>query len=159
MNLNNDSNGNFFAHFPDKQSIPVLTARQAYERLGKSRRQLYRYIKQGKIKTLGKFLGDWVLLQEEVERLAQYPLRRQPLPRHLTPLFPGSSLSRLNAGGDQTQLIARILDRGGEKALRWLFTHYRYDELLRFMRESAANNLSPRSLRLWSLFFRVEIAR
>ena len=133
--------------------IAALTVRQAAERLGRSRRQLYRHIHEGRIAPVGKLLGEWLLREDDIETLARYPLRVQRLPAHLAELFPEYDVSELNAGRDQVLVIARVLEHGGQKALRWLLRRYRPDELLRFMRADSARLLSPRSLRFWSLYF------
>lgn len=129
----------------------VCTVSQAARILGRTRRQVYRYIKTGLLKPETKLLGEWLLDAAEVERSARSPLAVQPLPKMLGPLFPEYDISKINAGRDKTLVISRVLENGGLDEIKWAFKRYSRGELSAFVVEDGARLLGSRSLRLWSL--------
>jgi len=66
----------------------VMSAAQACRRLRRSRRQVYRLMKAGRLGPPAKILGEWLIEEASVESLARAPLAAQPLPGRLKPLFP-----------------------------------------------------------------------
>jgi hypothetical protein len=134
----------------------VCTVTEAALTLGRTRRQVYRYIETGLLRPEAKMLGEWLLDAEEVRGAASRPLSVQPLPRRLAPLFPEYDIAALNAGRDRTLVLARVLESGGRADVDWAFRRYSRAELAAFIREDGARLLSPRSLRLWSLVLKVK---
>ncbi|HAH32535.1 MAG TPA: hypothetical protein DCL44_09515 [Elusimicrobia bacterium] len=129
----------------------VRTVAQAARILGRTRRQIYRYIETGLLKPEAKLLGEWLLDAAEVAHTAHSPLAVQPLPKKLRFLFPEYDISKLNAGRDKTLVISRVLENGGLDEIKWVFKRYRRDELSDFIKEDGTRLLGSRSLRLWSL--------
>lgn len=133
----------------------VCTVSEACRRLSRTRRQVYRYIAEKTLEPCGKLLGEWLLDLDSVTRLAQSPSAAQPLPARLQAFFPEYDVARLNAGRDRVTVLSRLLESGSRGDVRWLLKRYRLEDIRRFLREDGARLLSPRSLRLWSLYFRV----
>ena len=133
------------------RSREVRTAAQAAHALGRTRRQIYRYIETGFLKPAAKLLGEWLLDAAELENTARRPLSVQPLPKRLRPLFPEYDISKINAGRDKTLVISRVLENGGLDEIGWAFKRYSRRELSDFIKEDGARLLGSRSLRLWSL--------
>ncbi len=115
----------------------------------KSRRQLYRDIRHGKIKPLGKFLGEWLLDPSELVKL-------HPLPPSLASLLPEYDLGSLDPWGSADLLLARILRFGGRDRLRWAFSFYGEARIKRFIMEKGMRQLDPRSSGFWSCYFHLE---
>ena len=147
--------GKYWLLSPGERPVRACTVANACHRLKRTRRQVYRYIRSGWLTARGKILGEWLLEEDAVTRLVRTPPQAQPLPRRLQALFPEYDVSRLNAGKDQTVVIARILDTGGAEDLRWLLRRYTRGQLARFIRENGARRLGPRSRRLWSIYLGV----
>ncbi|OGS28671.1 MAG: hypothetical protein A2218_09855 [Elusimicrobia bacterium RIFOXYA2_FULL_53_38] len=129
----------------------VRTVAQAARILGRTCRQVYRYIETGLLKPETKLLGEWLLDAAEVENMARRPLAVQPLPKRLGPLFPEYDISKINAGRDKTLVISRVLENGGLDEIKWAFKRYSRGELSDFIKEDGGRLLGSRSLRLWSL--------
>ncbi|MBI4349332.1 MAG: hypothetical protein HY553_21010 [Elusimicrobia bacterium] len=137
------------------RSTRICTVAQARRRLGRSRRQVYRLVASGVLPSAGKAFGELLLEADAVERLAGAPRSPQPIPAGLAPLFPEYELSRLNVGRDRSLVVTRVLDRGTSAEIRWLLRRLSRGQIARCIREDGARLLSPRSLKLWSLCFRV----
>lgn len=137
------------------RAAPVCTVAQAAALLGRSRRQVYRFIEDGQLTPGAKMLGEWLLYSEEVKTAAARPLTAQPLPRKLEPLFPEYDLSALNAGRDKTLIISRVLESGGRAENAWAFKRYGRAGLAAFLRADGARLLGARSLRFWALILGV----
>ena len=131
----------------------VVTVATACKRLRRTRRQVYRLMKSGRLGPIEKMLGEWLLDQAAVEGLARAPLSAQPLPGRLQPLFPEYDRKTLNVGKDSVLIISRVLESGGREDMRWLLKRYPGREIRRVIEEEGSRLLSPRSRRLWSLVF------
>ncbi len=131
----------------------VVTVTTACQRLHRTRRQVYRLMKAGLLGNPEMLLGEWLLDQATVERLAREPLSAQPLPGRLQPLFPEYAPKALNVGKDRMLIIARVLESGGREDLRWLLKRYPGREIQRVIMEEGSRLLSTRSRKLWSLVF------
>ena len=59
----------------------VCTVTQACKVLERTRRQVYRYMDCGQLRPAGKFLGEWLLDQDSVDRLARYRTALEPCSR------------------------------------------------------------------------------
>ena len=140
---------------PEEVPVEVCTVSRAARVLRRSRRQTYRYLEDGSLTALRKVLGEWLISARSVEHLRSNPRTRQPIPKRLQILFPEYDVTVLNAVRDRGVVISRVLDRGDRRSLRWLFRRFRPREIRAVVRADGARLLSPKSLRLWSLFFRV----
>lgn len=132
----------------------VVTVGAACRILRRSRRQVYRLMRAGRLGPLEKMLGEWLLDLAAVESLARAPLTAQPLPGRLKPLFPEYEPKALNAGQDSVLVISRVLEGGGREDLRWLLKRYPSREIRRVIEEDGSRLLSARSLGLWALVFK-----
>ncbi len=132
----------------------VVTVATACRRLRRSRRQVYRLMQAGRLGPLEKMLGEWLLDQAAVERLARAPLAAQPLPGRLQPLLPEYEPKALNAGKDSVLIISRVLEGGGREDVRWLLKRYSRQAIRRVIEEEGSRLLSPQSRKLWSLVFK-----
>ena len=125
---------------------PVWTLKELCRRAGKSRRQIYRDLREGRLQALGKFLGEWLVDAAELHRL-------RPLPPSLASVLPEYETSVLDPERDRDLLLSRILRFGGRERLRWAFSFYGRDALRRFVREKAPTLLDRRSYGFWRLIF------
>lgn len=73
------------------------------------------------------------------------------LPEHLRPLFWDYDFERLAWPASRDLVIARILQNGGDDAIRWLRDNLGDAELSRSIRQSRGQGLDPRRLRFWQL--------
>jgi len=131
----------------------VVTVAAACRRLRRTRRQVYRLLKAGRLGSPEMLLGEWLLDWAAVEGLSRAPLAVQPLPGRLKPLFPEYETKALNAGKDAVLVISRVLESGGREDLRWLLGRYPNRTIRRVLEEEGGRLLSARSRRLWSLVF------
>ncbi len=157
MNLNTslskDSEGALWLETAPRPPRQVVTVATACRRLRRTRRQVYRLLKAGRLGPPEKMLGEWLLDQAAVEGMAKAPLTAQPLPGRLKPLFPEYDTKELNAGKDGVLIISRVLEGGGREDLRWLLKRYSRREIRRVIRVEGSRLLSARSLKLWSMVF------
>ncbi|MBI3554614.1 MAG: hypothetical protein HY077_19140 [Elusimicrobia bacterium] len=142
---------------PGRRARKVVTVGSACRALKRSRRQLYRTMKEGGLKPCGKFLGEWLLDASDVERLNLQPAKVHRLPASLNRFFPEYQGIPLNPGRDRTVVLSRLLDQGGLPELRWVFRRYRKPEIARFLVSDGARLLSPRARRFWELFFNISL--
>jgi len=154
IGLTQDSDGALWLEKAPRPPRRVVTVATACQRLRRTRRQVYRLIKTGRLGPLEKMLGEWLLDQAAVEGLARAPLSAQPLPGRLKPLFPEYEPKTLNAGTDGVLIISRVLESGGREDVRWLLKRYSGAEIRRVIEEEGSRLLSPQSRRLWSLVFK-----
>ncbi len=77
--------------------------------------------------------------------------KREPLPEHLRPLFWDYDFERLGWPGDRDLVIARILEKGGDEALRWLLSMIEEQELRSWIGRRQGRGLDVRRLRFWQL--------
>ncbi len=134
----------------------VCTAACAASRLGRSRRQVYRLIKDGALPVLAKAFGELLLDEHAVAQAASAPRTTQRLPGRLRTLFPEYRLEDLNVGRDRRLIAMRVLDRGTALDVRWLLSRLPRREVASLLELEGARLLSPRSARFWSLYFGVK---
>ena len=134
---------------------PACTVVAACRTLRRSRRHLYRYIRDGVLKPYGKFLGEWLLDPREVRRLAQLPHGLKSPPKHSQTLFPEYDARKLNPYRDRRLIMGRVLDRGDRRELAWIFKRYPAPEIRNFLVTDGPRLLSPKSQNFWSLYFKV----
>ena len=123
---------------------PVLTVRDVCRRLGKSRRQLYRYLRTGRLRPCARVLGQWLFSPAEVEAAAH-----GAVPGTLRRLFWDVRLSSLSVVRHQEFILARILEFGDSDALRWLFKTYPREQMVSFLEGRGAERLSRRAWTFW----------
>lgn len=133
--------------------IPVLPVAEVSRRLGKSRRQVYRYVVEGRLTPCVKILDQWLFEEGEVARVHG----GRGLPRWFQPLFPDYALSRLDPEGDAALILERAMDQGTRRHLRWIRGRYGDARLRRFLR-SRGWRLSPRSRAFWRAVLGVQAA-
>ena len=119
---------------------------------------MYRSLKSGDLLLCEKHLGELLIDSESVRRLAETPSARQRIPGSLQSFFPEHELRTLNAGRHCTLIMARILEYGGVRELRWLHRRYSVTALRGFLKNEGARLLSCRTLNLWCRVFVVEPA-
>lgn len=124
---------------------PVLIVREVCQRLRKSRRQIYRYMRLGRLRPCAKVLDQWLFAPQEVERC-----RRAGVPRTLRGFFWDVQLSSLSADHHRDFILARLLEVGDWHAVRWIFQTYPRQELIDFLKHRGAEVLSRRSWSFWA---------
>jgi len=154
VGLRQDTEGALWFEKAPQPPRRVVTVATACQRLRRTRRQVYRLMKAGRLGPIEKMLGEWLLDQAAVEGLARAPLTAQPLPGRLKPLFPEYEPKALNAGKDSVLIILRVLEGGGREDVRWLLKRYPRRVIRRVIEEEGSRLLSPQSRRLWSLVFK-----
>ena len=154
IGLRQDTEGVLWLEKAPQPPRRVVTVATACQRLRRTRRQIYRLMQAGRLGPIEKLLGEWLLDQAAVERLARTPLSAQPLPGRLKPLLPEYEPKALNAGKDSVLIISRVLEGGGREDVRWLLKRYSRQAIRRVIEEEGSRLLSPQSRRLWSLVFK-----
>lgn len=125
---------------------PVVTVREACRRLGKSRRQVYRYVRTGRLQPCAKVLDQWLFTPQEVD-LA----RGSGLPGALRKFFWDVKLSSLSVEHHRDFILARLLELGDWDAARWVFRTYPRSELIEFLNSRGAEVLSKRNWSFWAV--------
>ena len=155
IGLRQDNEGKLWLEKACQPPRRVVTVATACKRLRRTRRQIYRLMKAGRLGPVEKMLGEWLLDQTAVEGLKRAPLSAQPVPGRLKPLFPEYEPKALNAGKDRVLIISRVLEGGGREDVRWLLKRYPRREIRRVIEDEGSRLLSRQSRRLWSLVFKV----
>lgn len=124
---------------------PVLTVQEVCRRLKKSRRQVYRYLKAGRLRACARILGQWLFPQGEVERFLQ-----SKVPLSLKPYFWDVQLSNLSIDHHRDFILGRLLEDGDRQALQWVFRTYARNLILGFLRRRGTELLSKKSWHFWS---------
>ncbi len=135
----------------------VLTVTQVCRRLGRSRRQIYRSLGDGRLEGCGKPLGEWLITAESVAKLEKAPPAIQRLPARLRPLFPEYDLSSINAGVHRDLIFKRVMELGTDDDVRWMKRRYRPSAIRAFLGSASAGALSARAKVFWGLVFRVQV--
>ena len=130
---------------PARSVSPVLTATAICRRLGKSRRQVYRYLRTGRLRPCGRVLGQWLFAEHAVDRFAH-----GTLPTHLRHFFWDTQLSALSAEQHRDFILARLLEHGDRQALNWVFRTYSKEVLVTFLKGRGAEVLSRQAWSFWS---------
>lgn len=135
---------------PAKKVRPVLTGKEVCRRLGKSRRQVYRYLKTGRLRPCARILDQWLFNLEEIVRF-----QAGGVPGRLRAFFWDVTLGDLSAVHHRDFILARLLEFGDCEAIQWLLRTYSKDEIIRFLKERGADRLSKRSWGFWADLFGV----
>lgn len=125
-----------------------LTVQEVCRLLGKSQRQVYRYLKAGRLRPCARILGQWLFSPEEVGRF-----RESGIPASLKAFFWDARLSDLSVEHHRDFILARLLETGDRKALQWLFKTYPRDAILDFLSRRGTDLLSQKSWHFWALQF------
>ncbi|MBI5883412.1 MAG: helix-turn-helix domain-containing protein [Elusimicrobia bacterium] len=134
----------------ETEESALLTAAQVREKLRCGLRQLYRYIKGGRLRPEGKFMGRWVFLERDVSAFHR-PRRGNGarLPSFLKPVFWSYSLASLDPARHARYVVGQILEHGDLKAVRWACGYYGLDFILAAAR--GCRDLSPAGRNFWRL--------
>ena len=154
VGLGQSTDGSLWLERPPQPPRRVVTVATACKQLRRTKRQIYRLMKAGRLGPVEKMLGEWLLDQAAVENLARAPLSAQPVPARLQPLFPEYEPKALNAGNDSVLIISRVLESGGREDVRWMLKRYPRREIRRVIENEGSRLLSSQSRRLWSLVFK-----
>lgn len=125
---------------PAETVRPVLTVQEVGRLLRRSRRQIYRYLRAGRLRPCARILGQWLFGPEEVRRF-----REGGLPRFLRPLFWDVRLADLSAEHHRDFILARLLESGDRRALRWLLQAYPRGAIRDFLERRGRRVLSRRA--------------
>ncbi len=131
---------------PAQSISPVLTVADLCRRLGKSQRQIYRYLKAGRLHPCGRVLGQWLFSPEEAAGLA-----RSTLPRTLQRFFWDAKLSDISVEDHRDFVLGRLLEFGDPSAMRWVFQTYSRKTVEDFLRTRGAAVLSQRTWNFWNV--------
>lgn len=138
------------AVFPEgrpARTVPQpLTVQEVCRLLGKSQRQVYRYLKAARLWPCARILGQWLFSLEEVEQF-----RKSGIPVSLKAFFWDVQLSDLSADHHRDFILGRLLEVGNREALRWLFRTYSRDSILAFLSRRGTDLLSQKSWNFWAL--------
>ena len=132
---------------------PVLTVREVCGRLRKSRRQVYRYLREGRLTACAHILGQWFFAPEEVGRFA-----RSAVPRWLQRFFWDARVASLSVDRHRDYILARLLEFGDRQALRWALHTYPRSLLRTFLLHRGREMLSKRTWTFWALYLGVNAA-
>ena len=122
----------------------VLTVQDLCRRLRRSRRQIYRYLKAGRITASARILGQWLFSAEEA-RLFE----KARVPSFLRLFFWDVRVSDLSAEHHRDFILTRLLESGDRAAVRWTFETYPKRTVLAFLRGRGAATLSKRARNFW----------
>lgn len=125
---------------------PVYTVMDVCRRLRKSRRQVYRYLRAGRLQPCGRILGQWLFASAQMDGFA-----RNTLPRGLRRFFWDVRLADLSTEQHQNFILARLLESGDWQALRWVFQTYPRKALTTFLQDRGVALLSRRAWHFWSV--------
>lgn len=133
-------------HAPDARGRMHEVARVAWtvhdvcRTMRKSRRQVYRYLRTGRLQPCARVLGQWLFAPEAVERF-----RRDAVPSRLRPFFWDVELAQLSVERHRDFILARLLELGDGDAVRWACSVYPREAIKAFLMHRGADLLSTRT--------------
>lgn len=133
--------------------VPVVPVVEVCRRLRKSRRQVYRYVAEGRLVPCAKILDQWLFEEGEVARVQG----GRGLPRWFQPLFPDYEVRRLDPAGDADLILSRAMDQGTRRHMVWIRRRYGKARLCGFLR-TRGWRLSSRSRAFWKVILGVRPA-
>ena len=133
---------------------PILTVQEVCRRLHRSRRQIYRYLRAGRLKACARILGQWLFSEEEI-RLFQ----SGRLPEFLRPFFWDVRVADLSPKNHQEFILGRLLESGDRQAVDWTLKIYSREALLSFLRGRGEAVLSKRARNFWILLLGAGVRR
>lgn len=125
---------------------PLLTVREVCRRLRRSRRQVYRYLRDGRLQACARILGQWLFAEADVALFG-----RQPVPRRFAPLFWDVRLAQVDARRHRDFILGRVLEDGERDAVRWAFRTYPRAQVAAFLTGRGADLLSRRTWHFWAV--------
>lgn len=138
-----------------REAIPLS---QVCRRLGKTRRQVYRYIQKGLLLPAGKFLGEWLVDPRGIEILRDRGRRFTPPPDSIWVLYPEYDPSDLHPFRDATVIVPKIMEQGDWREIAWMLRTYSTQWLKNWM-DQEGWRLSPRGARFWSWWLGVPLPK
>lgn len=132
-----------------RQERRAMSVTDLCRTIRRSRRQVYRDLRRGVIKPVGKYLGEWLVDAEAAGGWSAGGARSSRIPRSARPLFPEFDFSSLHPSRHAGIVMHRLLEEGSMRECRWLFSRYGRGGVADWV-ERDGWKLSPRSARLWS---------
>ncbi len=132
---------------PGEVVTGVCTVREVCRRLGKSRRQVYRYLRTGRLAPYARVLGQWLFSDESI---AQWSPSRHRLPRRFQAYFWDTELSTVSPERHRAFILGRVLEYGDRDAIRWVLRTYPKPVMVEFLRGRGKAVLSPRTWHFWA---------
>lgn len=137
----------------EKSTCPLITAAQARKLLRVSLRQLYRYIKDKRLRPAGKFMNQWVFKEKDV---ADFVRPRPGLGAHapscLKPVFWSYRLKDIDPSAHAPFIAAQILQYGGMGEICWANQRYGLAYLKKIAEETRW--VDSRTKNFWKLIHR-----
>lgn len=137
----------------EERILRPWTVQESCKHLKKSRRQIYRDIKNGRIRPLGKFLGEWLLeptgQTSKIKTQKTKELSANNIPIRLKTLFWDTDFSKLNPLAHRDYILERILEYGDPGAVRWAREVYGLPEMLRVAANS--RRVGPKTRIFWKM--------
>ncbi len=133
------------------REVPAaVSVTEACRILKKSRRQLYRYMKEGWVKPVGKFLNEWLVNKDSVTQLQMLNvITKNRIPKNIQYLFHEYHANQLRLVSSAVTIAGRIMDEGGIQESRWLLKTYPRNWLKVFLNQHGRRLLSPWRLKSW----------
>lgn len=122
-----------------------FTVKEVCQRLRKSRRQVYRYLRMGRLRPCAQVLGQWLFAPADIARWTT-----QGLPKRLRVFFWDVSFSSLSSREHRDFILGRLLELGDREAIRWVFRTYPRPALVAFLKGRGTDVLSRRNWHFWS---------
>ena len=133
----------------------AVSVSELCRRIGKSRRQAYRYLRAGTIVPVGKFLGEWLVDERDLEGVREHKAGRvEPVPASAQWMFPDLRLDRLHPIRNADVIVPRVLEHGGPVEIGWLLRSFSRRWLGEWMARQGWK-LSARVARFWSWWLNV----
>lgn len=132
----------------------VYRVRDVCRMIRRGRRQVYRHLEKGDLRSCDRFLDDLLVDADSVARWLAAPTYRQPLPKALERLFPEYDVRDLNAGRHRALVVSRVLEEGTLSDLRWMVRRYGWAGVKKVLEEDGGRLLTLRTLNLWRRVFR-----
>jgi hypothetical protein len=139
---------------PMRSIGPVLTVTDLCRRLGKSRRQVYRFIHSGRLQPCGRVLDQWLFAPEEPAQCAT-----RAVPRFLRPFLWDVRLADLSLDRHRDFILGRLLEYGGPTAMHWGLRTYSRKVVAEFLKHRGATVLSRRAWNFWAVQLGLNAAR
>ncbi len=135
----------------DQVVVGVCTVRDVCRRLHKSRRQVYRYLREGRLSPCARVLGQWLFSAASVEQWT--PSRH--IPNRLRPYFWDTEFSTILPERHRDFILSRILEHGDLEAVRWALRTYPKPLIIDFLRGRGKAVLSQRAWHFWASHVRL----
>lgn len=126
---------------------PIFTVGDVCRQLGKSRRQVYRYLHAGRLQPCVRVLGQWLFATSEVDRV-----ERTAVPRRFRRFFWDVRIADLSVDQHQDFILGRLLEDGDRQALHWLVRTYSRETVAAFLKGRGVEVLSRRAWQFWSVY-------